>query len=71
MPGKTRQMAAPAAGMAPTSMRLSQDVKEALARMAADDQRSVTMTVDRVLRAVLVERGYLPAPKPGAVRRRA
>jgi hypothetical protein len=70
MAGKTRQLAAPAAGLVPTSMRLAADVKEALARMAADDQRSVTQSVDRILRAVLVERGYLPEPRPGARRPR-
>lgn len=70
MAGKTRQMAPPAASLAPTSMRLGVDVKEALARLAADDQRSVTQSVDRILRAVLVERGYLPAPRPAGARRR-
>ncbi len=69
MAGKTRVLTPSAASMAPTSMRLAMDVKAALARMAADDQRSVTMTTDRVLRAALVERGYLPAPKPSSARR--
>jgi hypothetical protein len=51
----------------PTSMRLSAEVKAALAKAAADDERSVTQTVDRFLREALVARGYLP--KPGSAPR--
>ncbi len=46
----------------PTSMRLSAEVKAALARAAADDERSVTQTVERFLREALIARGYLPKP---------
>ena len=46
----------------PTSMRLSPEVKAALAQAAADDERSVTQTVERFLREALVARGYLPRP---------
>ena len=52
-------------GMAvlPTSMRLSADVKEALARAADADGRSVSSFTERVLRAWLIERGHLVEPK--------
>jgi len=44
---------------APTSMRLDPIIKEALARAAADDDRSVSTLVERILKAWLVEKGYL------------
>lgn len=43
----------------PTSVTLSPDVKEALAKAAKADDRSVSSLVERILRAWLVERGYL------------
>jgi hypothetical protein len=46
----------------PTSMRLDPQIKEALARAARDDDRSVSSLVERVLKAWLTERGYLPKP---------
>lgn len=46
----------------PTSMRLDPQIKEALARAAKDDDRSVSSLVERVLKAWLTERGYLPKP---------
>lgn len=45
----------------PTSVTLSADVKEALTRAAKDDDRSVSSLVERVLKAWLIERGYLSA----------
>jgi hypothetical protein len=44
----------------PTSVRLDADLKEALARAAADDGRSVSSLMERILRAWLMERSYLP-----------
>lgn len=46
----------------PTSMRLDPQIKDALARAAKDDDRSVSSLVERVLKAWLIERGYLSAP---------
>lgn len=53
---------------APTSIRLDPDVKAALGRAARDDDRSVSSLVERVLKAWLNERGYLPKSggRPGA-----
>ena len=54
----------------PTSMRLSADVKDALAQAADADGRSVSSLTERILRAWLSERGYLAktegtkAPRP-------
>jgi hypothetical protein len=45
---------------APTSIRLDPDVKAALARAAQDDDRSVSSLLERILKAWLTERGYLP-----------
>ncbi|WP_448187910.1 ribbon-helix-helix protein, CopG family [Azospirillum sp. sgz301742] len=47
----------------PTSVTLAPEVKEALAKAAKDDDRSVSSLVERVLKAWLVERGYLPKPE--------
>lgn len=44
----------------PTSVRLSEQVKAAAERAAKDDDRSVSSLVERVLKAWLIERGYLP-----------
>ena len=44
----------------PTSMRLDPDVKAALEKAAADDDRSVSSLVERILKEWLRERGYLP-----------
>lgn len=46
----------------PTSFRMDADVKAALERAAADDQRSTTQMLQRILRAWLIEKGYLPQP---------
>lgn len=43
----------------PMSFRLDPALKDALARAAADDDRSVTKLVDRILRAWLTERGWI------------
>lgn len=45
----------------PTSMRLDPQIKEALSRAAKADDRSVSSLVERILKAWLMERGYLPA----------
>lgn len=42
--------------------RIPADMKVALERAAKDDDRSVSSLVERVLRAWLVERGYLLKP---------
>ena len=47
----------------PTSMRLSADVKDALAQAADADGRSVSSLTERILRAWLSERGYLAKPE--------
>jgi hypothetical protein len=39
--------------------RVSADVKAALEKAAADDDRSVSSLVERILKAWLQERGYL------------
>jgi hypothetical protein len=44
----------------PTSMRLDPDVKAALERAAADDDRSVSSLVERILKEWLRDKGYLP-----------
>ena len=46
----------------PTSVRLSPEVKAAAERAAKDDDRSVSSLVERILKAWLMERGYLPKP---------
>jgi hypothetical protein len=44
---------------APTSMRLDPDLKAALQLAAEADDRSVSSLVERILKAWLVEHGYL------------
>ncbi|MBB4264808.1 ribbon-helix-helix protein, CopG family [Roseospira visakhapatnamensis] len=44
------------------SFRVSDDVKAGLDRAAADDDRSVSSLVERILRAWLTDKGYLPGP---------
>lgn len=44
------------------SFRVPAEMKTALERAAKDDDRSVSSLVERVLKAWLVERGYLPKP---------
>ena len=44
----------------PTSMRLDAEVKLALEKAAADDDRSVSSIVERILKEWLREKGYLP-----------
>jgi hypothetical protein len=41
-------------------MRLDPAIKAALERAAADDDQSVSSLVERVLKAWLTEKGYLP-----------
>ncbi|MEW5729032.1 MAG: hypothetical protein AB1918_14485 [Pseudomonadota bacterium] len=40
-------------------MRLDPEIKEALERAAKDDDRSVTSLVQRILKAWLIEKGYM------------
>lgn len=47
----------------PTSIRLDPDLKAALTAAAEDDGRSVSAMTDRILRAWLIERGFLPKPE--------
>ena len=42
------------------SFRISEDVKAALERAAAADDRSVSSLVERVLRAWLTQQGHMP-----------
>jgi hypothetical protein len=43
----------------PTSMRLDPEIKAALEKAAADDDRSVSSLVERILKEWLREKGYL------------
>lgn len=43
----------------PLGFRVEPALKEALERAARDDERSVSSMVERILRAWLIERGYL------------
>lgn len=43
----------------PTSMRLDPEVKAALEKAAADDDRSVSSLVERILKEWLREKGFL------------
>jgi hypothetical protein len=45
------------------ALRVAPDTQEALKRAAADDERSVSSMVERVLRDLLVEKGYLEGKK--------
>lgn len=47
---------------APLGFRVEPHVKEALTRAAADDDRSVSSLVERILKAWLTDKGYLPGP---------
>lgn len=49
------------------SFRVSDDVKAGLDRAAADDDRSVSSLVERILKVWLTDRGYLPQNDPGSV----
>lgn len=44
----------------PTSFRMDPNLKAALETAAAEDGRSISQMLDRILRAWLIERGYLP-----------
>ena len=44
----------------PTSFRMDGEVKEALARAAAADGRTTSNMLDRILRAWLIEHGFMP-----------
>jgi len=47
----------------PLGVRVEPEIKAALERAAKADDRSVSSMVERILRAWLVEKGYLaPAP---------
>lgn len=46
----------------PLGFRVEPALKEALERAARDDDRSVSSMVERILRAWLIERGYLARP---------
>lgn len=43
----------------PLGVRVEPEIKEALERAAKDDDRSVSSLVERVLKAWLIDRGYL------------
>jgi len=45
---------------APLGFRVEPDLKAALEKAAKDDDRSVSSLVERILKAWLTERGYLP-----------
>lgn len=45
------------------SFRIPDELKEALERAAKDDDRSVSSLVERILRAWLTDKGYLPGTK--------
>lgn len=44
----------------PLGVRVEPEIKAALERAAKDDDRSVSGLVERILKAWLVEKGYLP-----------
>ncbi len=50
----------------PLGVRVEPEIKDALERAAADDDRSVSSLVGRFLREALIARGYLP--KPGSAK---
>jgi hypothetical protein len=45
----------------PLGVRVEPEIKEALERAAKDDDRSVSSMVERILKAWLVDKGYLGA----------
>ncbi|WP_114858952.1 Arc family DNA-binding protein [Azospirillum brasilense] len=45
------------------SFRVPIELKEALERAAKSDERSVSSTVERILRNWLIEKGYLQKPE--------
>ncbi len=45
---------------APLGFRITPEMKDALERAAKDDDRSVSSLVERILKAWLVEKNYLP-----------
>jgi uncharacterized protein (DUF1778 family) len=46
------------------NLRVEPDWKDAAARAAADDRRSVTSFVEKIIGDWLAEHGYLPKGKP-------
>jgi len=46
---------------APLGLRIEPEVKAALERAAKDDDRSVSGLVERIVKAWLVDKGYLPS----------
>lgn len=48
----------------PLGVRVEPEIKEALEKAAKDDDRSVSSMVERILKAWLTERGYLPKAGP-------
>jgi hypothetical protein len=49
----------------PTSIRFPPEVKAAIEKAAKEDQRSVSVMIERIVRAWLVENGHLPRPGVG------
>lgn len=47
----------------PLGVRVHPEIKAALERAAADDDRSVSSLVERIAAEWLVARGYLPEPE--------
>jgi hypothetical protein len=54
----------------PLGVRVTPELRDALARAAADDDRSIASFVEHALRQALVERGYLPATGPKPLRKK-
>lgn len=50
---------------AQVNLRLEPGLKEAAEQAAADDHRSLTSLVEKLLADYLRERGYLPKPQAG------
>jgi len=44
----------------PISLRLAAEVKTALEKAAKEDERSLSAMAERILKAWLIDRGYLP-----------
>jgi hypothetical protein len=49
----------------PVSFRIQPEVKAAAEQAAADDHRSLSSLIEKVLADYLKERGYLAGPKKG------
>jgi|GEM_PF-3563801 len=55
-----------APSLVPLGLRVDQKIKDALERAAADDQRSVSSLVVKILREWLMPRSYLEPRQPPA-----